>query len=612
MNILKLNINKNSLRIKKGQIVSPIHYEDGAEKLVDNDGKIIPVALYTVSSVGFKNGKHSMVLQPISYDLAEERWAPGAPDYTIDMDDNGLEHHLGISKSARKGGIFTEYLRDLFRKYGKGKPFDDTVDYDGVLRGSVHSLFEKSPVHIDYDDRDAIMIDAIMQSANKETVQRFNPNDPHPFLMMVLALFKKKVMTGINKFVKIHLREVPNQNEEMTDDEYFDNRTQHDVGPHNKGPHRELVEKELIEGVRKYLQNTPEKNIMLAMFDMFQQGYQNNEVIKHLNEKFDLNMKPVNFTKTYMPKFKDYIWEYAFKTKNNLLMDLMNIQMNKPRLSSEEFEAGSNNFLQDVLKEYKKVTGELEEDEEYTGRTPVGEITRVKKSEIHNVMDEDYVANMVLSDKISVEDFQSEMDQFMSFMGLQDEIIEEDNKIVGLKIMNETRNPEELKKESTKAISFPDKIQPDFFGYKVEPGKGQKHPNWGEVYYILISKTGLKFGLVRPHGGPKEHMQIIDLRNGNFVRINGRSYVKVDDKGMLHQAYTSEVQQMNNTLDKLGYKEGTDYKLDIKRSDNVFVIKMIGTKDYISALHQIEKVFGYNYDVTSEPSKKEIYLEFKE
>jgi predicted DNA-binding protein YlxM (UPF0122 family) len=327
------------------------------------------------------------------------------------------------NKALLKGTI-TALIREFLKEIGKSESFDPKNDYDKDFIKMSQKFFRRSPIKINQTDQEDMILDALTKAVRSKGARKFDPSkgEIQAFLGF---FFQKRLLNEIRQFQEEAYREIQEKEDtDFTREEQQEFRRQR-VQPEVKKT-EEIVEfKDLIKSLGKFIhdkRNVPGKGNK-RLFPIF------NLLLKEKSLKeiaSNLKVTPQAITED-LNKLKKLVVEYAKRENNEDLRKLMVKHFKKK--GSEA--AKDKDWLIDVFKEYKKISGEVE-------RSPVGEVIKVKKSEFEDKMTDEYISNALLSGEKDPKSLNSELNKFVDALELQDEILQDDSgKIVGLEIISD-------------------------------------------------------------------------------------------------------------------------------------------------------------------------------
>jgi hypothetical protein len=325
-------------------------------------------------------------------------------------------------KEAILGGVVKATIKEVLRKAGKLEAFDPKVDYDRAFLNMSRKFFNRAPIRIDAQDQEDLILNALFEAAQPKNLRVYDPKKSD-IIKFLGNFFQQRLINELRKFVKIQLKEQKQKDEsEFTEEEQLEFKRQK-TEPRKEGPGEILEFKDLVKSLTDFIARFSRKkgvgNVRLVpIFNLLMKGKSNTEMARAL--------KVGNKTITDdLVKLKKLIVEYAKRQDNTLLESLM-----KKRFDIKSNEAAKDkDWLIDVFKEYKKKTSKKIE--------PVGEITKIKKIEVADKLTEDYISSQILSEDVDNGKIASELDEYVSALGLQDEIIQADGKLICLQVVSE-------------------------------------------------------------------------------------------------------------------------------------------------------------------------------
>lgn len=423
--ITKLNIIKGNILVKNGQLL----WKGSKGEFLSKEGKNIPDGLYYVKSSQINSlheGSeyiHNLEVCEISCD--GEGIKPTHNQYFISVCKKDLKDYFGVGNTAAKGLIF-EYIKDQFQKAGRIKDFDPNQNYDRVFGGVAGSVFNKAPFKIPSDIQSDLISNAMIQTIDQKTVRGYNPD--RKIEVYFLSMFKNRLLNEVKSFVTKQMREVKPKDDDtkkdkkLTQEEFLDLKSK----PSTDTPESKLHYKELIQGLKKFMKNRTRGDVQIKVFDLVLEGYSNDD----LSKKF--NVSPALISR-YLNDIRDSIFEYSKRTGNNILYSFMVKHSKNRKHAGEEFS-----YLMDVFKDYKKKIGS---DTKTMIREPSGKVLKIKKIILQDKISDEAISKCILDDSYSSSKLESDLEEYFKILNNQDEIIDSDNKIIGLKILpNEVRN----------------------------------------------------------------------------------------------------------------------------------------------------------------------------
>lgn len=333
-----------------------------------------------------------------------------------------LAQHFGAAsiKVARSGQMINELFKFQLAKGGKGALYDKSFDYDKLFAGLAGKYFRKSPVNLDAEDKTDLIVDVLNQILTPATVKALDADrDPIKYFG---GMFEMRMQSAMRDWVTRRLREVKNQNSEMTDDEFFDHM---DDRKHSLFDQVHFVD--MVKQLSKFLAAKPEGKYYVPMFAMLQQGYSNTEVAK------ELNVSPAIVTR-YLQRMKDAILEFAKKTNNSLLFDLMSEYLGK-RKHSDDTAAGNKDFLIDVLKQYKKRVGSDQD------RNPAGQVLTIALTKEDDVFSDSVLADIAMDPSVTNDQLVHQAEEFLEYLASQDDLVEQADSVIGLRYVSDDVRP---------------------------------------------------------------------------------------------------------------------------------------------------------------------------
>lgn len=331
-----------------------------------------------------------------------------------------------------------------FKRAGRPELFDARFDYDKLFTALAAKAFGKYPVlrGLGSEDRADIVQDVLHQILNAKTIKEMDgEKDPIKYFG---GMFQMRMLTAcLNRSRREQMRKHKPVTDERNDEEWMDSKAPVQT------PHDELDYKQMVEGLFGYIKS---KNLgsdtAIKVLKLCLQQKKSNEIAR------ELGISPASVSKTFL-RLGELVKEYAKKTDNSLLFSLAD-QMSKQRrtisgaaqvdgpvvqsdaLASLYASAHDTTsavdeakLFQDLFKKYQKNASALGIR---AARAPAGNVTNVRIKSMPDVLTDDYMASLVLSDQVTTAAIDASANEFMAWQEAQADLLEVGNRLVGLSV----------------------------------------------------------------------------------------------------------------------------------------------------------------------------------
>lgn len=388
--------------------------------LMDDNGALVPrgylfIADISAAHIAADSAEPTvtLALYPATYSERAGTFVRAHPRMSVNVSARQFRAAFGraFPIASLPNGLLKKTMRELFKKAGRLKDFDETADYDRVFKGIAAKMFAKFPGALDDADKDDMILDTFLQVVTTKTIKDYDPErDPISYFG---GMFQMRLTNELKSLVKQRIREVKNPNNpdsDLSDEEFFDMvDTRQRVDPTTD----EIDFRQLTTDLVRYLKSKPEGKYFVPMFNLLAQGYSNKEVAE------ELKVSPAIISR-YLERMKQAILEYARKTGNQLLYSLMSEYLGKRKHAQDVFDP-----IVDVLKQYKK---------RVSGRAPAGKLTQVLKTTMPNKATVDYAA-MIALDVEQTDLVDEALTQHFEELLQYDDLVDRDpDTIVGLSV----------------------------------------------------------------------------------------------------------------------------------------------------------------------------------
>lgn len=422
MSIL-LKLHQKADLVKLGQVLSYF-----GDELVDIYGSKVDNGFYVVGEVSIKRSYNKIdVSSPHLYTVAlnqivweNDSWRATPVKYSIELRKEGLNECFGVRyQGVVSAEIYiTEFIKDQFKKAGRIEDFDDSIDYDRVLGGMAGKLIRRNPFNINKDDQIDMIHDALLNVINQKTVKNYDAS--RSIVAYFGGMFQKRMIDQLRRYTTRKVKEKELQDkEDFTKDEqmeYLKNKDQR----REETPEEVVEFRDLEKNLLKYLMKQRDGDYQRKLWVGLQKGMSSKDIAKKLGVSGA-------FISKKLKNLQRYVMEFAQKTNNNLLADLMK-QMGRKR-SNEVIESKEDEVetLFNIFQEYKKRVGSF--------RDSVGETSRVLKKVFPDCEGYDHIVSRILDSSITTKEMQAELEGFFDEIIDMDDLVEEDDQLTGFKIM---------------------------------------------------------------------------------------------------------------------------------------------------------------------------------
>lgn len=322
----------------------------------------------------------------------------------------------------------TQYFKWMTTKAKRPELFDPKVNYDKIFQGTAAKYIARYPFHLDPEAKRDLIVDCLQQVVTLDTIKKADAG--LDLVKYFGGMFAKRVITWLtNENNRRKKQKFKPSGDERTDDEWMDSQT----GP-GAGSDEELDYKDLVTGLAKFFQSKgPQGKYFLAILTYLPQGYSN----KELADK--LKVSPSIVTR-YLQQFKEAMLEYAKKTKNDALYTQVQ-EILKQRKHDLETAADKD----PLVKWFQKLKKKGSTDTADSGREPAGQVTKVRRKSMPDVLHEDYMAKLILSDRITQDKIDESAEEFLALLANSQDIVEDGSTIVSLRVdTTEARSSQDL------------------------------------------------------------------------------------------------------------------------------------------------------------------------
>lgn len=322
-----------------------------------------------------------------------------------------------------KRGIIKEIFKDAFNRFKRPELFDDGLDYDKFITNTAAGVMRRTPVPINREDQDDLIIDVLNQILTKKTVKQVDSNKINP-IKFFAQIFKFRMITELDKFIKRKIRE-----QQIIDTDDFSLEEQLDFKRKDirkpSSPSTTLQFKELIEGLSKLLKRKG-NNRAPKLLKLLMEGNNNKEIA----EVFKISPAAVT---NDLKKFKDLLLLFAKETNNDLLTSLtQKILTQKRRTVNNELEAKEETDpLVKFFKQLKKLVKSVKAEKHKF----------IKKTVLKDRGSEDFLFNLVNENNSSIEELNIQTQEFNKFLEEQSDVVDVDGSLVCLQVLPEDIRP---------------------------------------------------------------------------------------------------------------------------------------------------------------------------
>jgi len=435
---LRLKMDQFANLVKKGQVLAYF-----GDNLRDINGSQVDNGFYAVNTCSIRRSYNKADAQsPHIYGLElsqvawhDSGWKATPITHTVELRREGLNDHFCIQYPGAAIAAETfikELIKDVFKKAGRIEDFDESIDYDRIFGGMAFKLIRKNPFDINEDDRVDMIHDALLQVINKKTVKKYDAKKD--IVKFFGGMFQKRMIDQLRAYTTRRVREKElQQKEDFTQEEtqeYLRNKVD---APKQESPQDEIEFRELQDGLLKFLMKQRDGDWQRKLWVGLMKGMSNKEIAEQLD------VSPAFITKK-LKNLQGYVLEFADSTDNDLLADLMK-QMGGRRRSQDLFEAKDDEatLLFKIFKKYKKVVGHTHK--------PAGSISKVLKKNYADHESYDYIVGRILDSNVTTSQFQSELDTFFDELEAMDDLIEEGDRLIGLKVITNLDDQGQPKRE---------------------------------------------------------------------------------------------------------------------------------------------------------------------
>lgn len=332
---------------------------------------------------------------------------------------NESSYHTAIIK-----GHISELFKDAFTRHGRPELFDSNIDYEKSAFGRARAIFGRAGVEIPMTDRDDLVVDALMVSLREKEIKKFDPKSDDP--KKAVAYFIGVVFEGdLRDIVKryVHDRitiQRPNGDDIDTEME----RREETVIPKDPGS---LISTDLNRDIFKYMEKKTSKGSVLPnIFYLLTTGKPQKEIGQILEISKGQVSKNVK-------KVQNLVLDYAKSQKDDFLTELVQTNLSMDTTSAEGATSALTdkdflNFFKEVDKHYSTKTS--------SKRSPSGKTVKIQKSRLRDNFSDSYIGEMIMNDSITSKDIEAEMKKYVDSIESMDDLIEDDDSIIALRIMN--------------------------------------------------------------------------------------------------------------------------------------------------------------------------------
>lgn len=336
-------------------------------------------------------------------------------------------------KSIIGRGFFKELFRDMYEKAGAEEFYDPKkYDYDKMLGGTATKRLRSLPNVLTNEDKDDIISEAALTTITPDKLKKYDPsrikgNDKNP-VFFFMSIFWNKIKDVADKRVKEKFREIEQEDLVDEDGAVLENQVE------DWRTVQETEFRDLISGLFKFIEKKRPKDFDKIQFIISEisQGSKNTEIAEGLGtSKQNINRM--------LKIVRELIVSYAKTSGDDALVTVL---QNFSSEAGEETTADLNSELVNLFKQLKK------EVKGATARTPSGGVITVEKSTTTDKFNSDFLTSMLLNPSKTSSDMDSEIEEFVAFIESSEDIIEEDDSIIGLRVSEEdTRQKSSFRKQ---------------------------------------------------------------------------------------------------------------------------------------------------------------------
>ena len=327
----------------------------------------------------------------------------------------------------------SQYFKWMTQKAKRPELYDPKVNYDKIFLGTANKYIARYPFHLDPEAKRDMIIDCLQQVVTLDTIKKADAS--LDLVKYFGGMFAKRVITWLtNENNRRKKQKFKPGGDERTDDEWMDSQT----GP-GSSHEDEFDYKELVTGLAKFFQTKgPQGKYFLAILQYLPEGYSN----KELAEK--LGVSPGIITR-YLQQFKEALLEYAKKTKNDGLHALVQEILKQRKHAEETAAVDPLTMFFKELKQKRRIKRKRKSEVAPATRQPAGEVTKVRVRATPDVLRDEYMAKLILSDRITQAKIDETATEFLEFMANSDDIVEDGSSIISLSIdSSDVRSTQDL------------------------------------------------------------------------------------------------------------------------------------------------------------------------
>lgn len=381
----------------------------------------------------------------VTCDFVTSSQSPHPFDISISSEE--LDEHFAVysRNTAHKAimGDIDKAVKGFLDKFDRNL-YDASVNYSQIFKSIFYKTVKALPSSVSESDREDLFAQAFTDTFDTVSLSRFKPEKGN-IVAFLYSQFKFRLLDAIKDQFKVSRGEfVTDSFEPGEEDDSASaldalnlklNKTEvEDSNPENIVSFKDMVEKfkDWIEV--KY--EKPEKaKILQMLFDEMSKGDFSQMA---LAQKLGVHKTRVHQLATML---REDLVSFAKKTDNDFLLSMLK-SYNKKHASSETSEADEDlEFLSEALQKYRELFASQKSGESGKGvptseRFPTGKTTKITKKSMPDSLD-DLKKKMVLDDSKSKEAAEEEINKYLADLTTMDDLLEEDGKIIGLKVSND-------------------------------------------------------------------------------------------------------------------------------------------------------------------------------
>lgn len=282
------------------------------------------------------------------------------------------------------------------------------MSLDKAFGAMSQKYFNKNPFHLDPEERQDMIIDALHAVVTKKTIDAYDPTKA-PFIGYFGRMFELRLINELKAYTQRKTIERDNYGDGgadgESDEEHMDRMNSE---PSGEDIEHAIQYKQLVQQLDAFIRKQPNGDRIAELLPMLISGESSGDIAKALG------ISP-GAVSQWLKKLKEYIEAYAVKTKNALLLKLIQGLSNQRRHAD-----GDSAFFLNLFKQYKKVRSE----DETSPRTPVGQVSRITIKSIPDMMSDEFRTQTASNPAIATSELEAELDGLIAELRLADDVLE--------------------------------------------------------------------------------------------------------------------------------------------------------------------------------------------